>query len=184
MSNDSWVWSFAQICAEIWYLDPCGVYWQTFVRSESRLRVRNGREIPCHWLASFSLRPTFFERAFWRLTRFWSWIEPESAQLRSAGVHISNENSWTRPQARGLSPTLRRRLKRQFTYPMDVPFRPPPWSTSLHLARAWDELNLDRVLGFAANISEFYRLLGVIESTNYAPMPSSRKLLINVHSTF
>ena len=47
------------------------------------------------------------------------------------------------------------------------------WSVSPHLSRALDELNLDTALGCAANVAEFRRLLGVIESTNYAAMPSS-----------
>ena len=47
------------------------------------------------------------------------------------------------------------------------------WSDSPHLARALDEFDLDAALGCAANVAEFRRLLGVIESKNYAAMPSS-----------
>ena len=41
------------------------------------------------------------------------------------------------------------------------------WSVSPRPARALGELNLDAALGCAANVAEFDRPLGVIESTYY-----------------
>ena len=58
---------------------------------------------------------------------------------------------------------------------IDVYFNLQFWSVSPHLARALDELDLGAALGCAANVVEFQRLLGVIESTNYAVMPYSWK---------
>ena len=56
---------------------------------------------------------------------------------------------------------------------MDVYFNIRLWKVSPHLARELHELNLAAALGCAANAAEFRRLLGIIESTNYATMPSS-----------
>ena len=75
VSHVAWVWSRAQKGAEFRYLDRPGVYWETFVRSKRRLRAMHGRAIPYHCLATFNLRPAFFERAFYGLTKFWSRIE-------------------------------------------------------------------------------------------------------------
>ena len=75
VSNDAWVWPRAQICAELRYLYRRDVYWRTFVRSVRRLRGRHGRAIPYHCLATFNLRPAFFERAFCGLNQFWYRIE-------------------------------------------------------------------------------------------------------------
>ena len=56
---------------------------------------------------------------------------------------------------------------------IDVYFNLRLWSVSPHLSRALGELNLETALGSAANVAEFRRILGVIESTDYSSKPSS-----------
>ena len=56
---------------------------------------------------------------------------------------------------------------------MEVYFNLRLWSVSPHLTRALGEINIDAALGCAANIEEFRRHLGFIESTDYAAMPFS-----------
>ena len=163
VSNDAWVWPRAQICAEFKYLDRLGVYWRTFVRSERRLRARHRREIPYHCLATFNLRPAFFEREFCELTQFWSRIEsPRGCTVELPPVFAYRMREFMDPSSGWwVVAYTEQAIKTAVYILMDVYFNLRLWSVSPHLARALSELNLDAALGCAANVAEFRRLLGV-----------------------
>ena len=175
VSHDAWVWPRAQICAEFKYLDRRGVYWRTFVRSERHLRARHGRAIPYHCLATFNLRYAFFERAFCELTQFWSRIEsPRGFTVELPPVFTHRMRELMDPSSGWwVVAYTEQAIKTAVYILMDVYFNLRLWSVSPHLARALGELNLDAALGCAANVAEFRRLLGVIESTDFSSKPSS-----------
>lgn len=174
VSDEAWVWPKAQLRAEFRYIRKGGLYWR-WVHDERRFRSKFGRAIPYQCVTVFSMKDSYFRKAFCGLPNHWRTIEvPMSCAVESPMIFSYRARQLMDPQSGWWVVAYTEfAVKTAAFILMEVYDNFRLWSLSPDMIGAIRSLDLTRALGCVENVRECLALLDVIEGTNYEALPSS-----------
>lgn len=175
VTNRAIFWDRAQIIAEFRYTRKQGDYW-SYVKGERRYRSMYGQIIPYQCLTHLEMRQNTRLNGWIKLHRSFGRIEVPRGCYVETPPCVSyvwkelkqDENSgwWV--------PVFTEFICKTATFILqEVYDNYRLWALSADSIRCLRELDLSTVLGHQDNVDELHRLLDVIESTNFAELPST-----------